>query len=143
MDPLDCPFQRFDKLYEQYKDKANIVIVDFHAEATSEKVAFGWFTEGRASLVVGTHTHVQTADERIFPGGTAFICDLGMTGPYDSVIGVKKEPVIEKFVLKRGKRFEPASGDPWLCGVLVDIDEKTGKALKIERIRLEASKNAV
>lgn len=143
MDPLDCPFQRFDKLYEQYKDQAKVIVVDFHAEATSEKVAFGWHAEGRASLVVGTHTHIQTADDRVFPEGTAYISDLGMTGAYDSVIGVKKEAVLEKFILRRGRRFEPASGDPWLCGVIVDIDEKTGKAQKIERIRLEASKNEV
>ncbi len=113
------------------------MIFDFHAEATSEKMAFAWFMNGRASAVVGTHTHIQTADERILDGGTAYISDLGMTGPYDSVIGMKKETIIERFVDRRGKKFEVASGDPWLCGVTIDIDSDTGKARSIERVRIE------
>lgn len=141
MDPLDCPFQKADEILEELKPITHNIIVDMHAEATSEKMAMGWYLDGRVSAVVGTHTHVQTADERILDQGTAFISDLGMTGPYDSIIGVKKEIVIEKFITKRGRRFETASGDPWLCGVLIDIDESTGKATSIERLRIERKDN--
>ena len=137
MDPLDCPFAAADAAYNQIKDLAKIIILDVHAEATSEKAAMGWHFDGRASFVVGTHTHVQTADERILPGGTAFLSDAGMTGPYDSVIGVKKEIVLQKFLTRRGRKFETASGDAWLCGALVEIDESTGRALHIQRIRIE------
>ena len=140
MDPLDCPFRRADECYEEIRKITPCVLLDIHAEASSEKVAMGWHFDGRASLVVGTHTHVQTADERIFPQGTAFICDAGLTGPYDSVIGIKKEIVVEKFLTKRGRRFEVASGDPWLCGVIVEIDSKTGRAQSIVRLRIEAAR---
>jgi metallophosphoesterase (TIGR00282 family) len=140
MDALDCPFRTADAHYEKLKAQTPVILVDIHAEATSEKVAMGWHFDGRASLVTGTHTHVQTADERVLPGGTAYITDAGMTGPYDSVIGVKKEIVIQKVLTKRGRRFETASGDPWLCGVIVDIDENTGRASHIERVRIEAGR---
>ncbi|MBP7844827.1 MAG: TIGR00282 family metallophosphoesterase [Proteobacteria bacterium] len=143
MDPLDCPFRAFDKIYEANKDFSPCIFVDFHAETTSEKMAFGWHIEGRASAIVGTHTHIQTADERILPKGTAYLTDAGMTGPYDSVIGVVKESVVERYVLKRGKKFEAAERDPWLCGAIIEIDDKTGQAQKIERLRLEASKDEV
>jgi metallophosphoesterase (TIGR00282 family) len=137
MDPIDCPFQKVDEILEELKPITHNIVVDMHAEATSEKMAMGWYLNGRVSAVVGTHTHIQTADERILDAGTAYISDLGMTGPYDSVIGVKKDIVIDRFITKRGRRFETASGDPWLCGVLIDIDSNTGKARSIERIRIE------
>jgi hypothetical protein len=114
-------------------------IVDFHAEATSEKIAFGRFLDGRVSAVVGTHTHVQTADERILPGGTAYISDLGMTGPSDSVIGVETDIVVRKFLTGMPERFETAKHHPQLQGVVVDVDAGSGQALGIERISLTSS----
>jgi metallophosphoesterase (TIGR00282 family) len=143
MDPLDCPFRLFDKLYAEHKDFSPNIFVDFHAETTSEKMAFGWHVEGRASCVIGTHTHIATADERILPKGTAYLTDAGMTGPYDSVIGVDKDTVVERYVIRRGRKFEAATGNPWFCGAVVEIDAQTGKAKKIERLRLEASKDEV
>jgi 2',3'-cyclic-nucleotide 2'-phosphodiesterase len=140
MDPLDCPFRTADALIEPLLQKTKTILIDVHAEASSEKMAMGWHFDGRATLVVGTHTHVQTADERILPNGTAFLTDAGMTGPYDSVIGVKKEIIVEKFLTKRGRRFEPARGDPWLCGVIVESDDATGRALSIERVRIELNR---
>jgi metallophosphoesterase (TIGR00282 family) len=140
MDPLDCPFRAADTLVSELSQKTKVILLDFHAEATSEKMAMGWHMDGKVSVVVGTHTHVQTADERILPGGTAFITDVGMTGPYDSVIGVKKEIILDRFVNKRGRKFEVASGDPWFCAIVADIDENTGHARKIERIRIERSR---
>jgi metallophosphoesterase (TIGR00282 family) len=137
MDPLDDPFRVADELFDELHKHTPIVVLDIHAEATSEKMAMGWHFDGRASFVVGTHTHVQTADERILPGGTAFLTDAGMTGPYDSVIGVKKEIVVQKFLTKRGRRFEVANGEPWLCGAIVEIDASTGRAESIERVRIE------
>ncbi len=137
MDPLDCPFKTVDKLIIEAKKITKNIIVDFHAEATSEKVAMGWYLDGKVSAVVGTHTHIQTADERVLDKGTAYISDLGMTGPYDSVIGMKKEIIIEKFITKRGRKFEAATQDPWLCGVVIDIDDSNGQARSIERIRIE------
>ena len=110
-------------------------MVDFHAEATSEKIAMGWYLAGRVSAVVGTHTHVQTADERILPGGTAYITDLGMTGPLDSVLGVKKEIIIEKFKSQLPQRFVVASGPYQFNAVIIDIDEYTGEANFIQRIQ--------
>ncbi|MCL6559401.1 MAG: TIGR00282 family metallophosphoesterase, partial [Firmicutes bacterium] len=107
---IDCPFRKAEELVEMMKEKARVVVVDFHAEATSEKIAMGWFLAGKVSAVVGTHTHVQTADERILPGGTAYITDLGMTGPWNSIIGVKKEIIIEKFITQIPQRFEVATG---------------------------------
>ena len=137
MEALDCPFHAANDLVPLLKEKTNVIFVDFHGEASSEKSAMGWHLDGRVSAVIGTHTHVQTADERLLPGGTAFMTDAGMTGPYDSVIGVKKEIIVEKFLTKRGKKFETASHDPWLCGVVIEIDEATGHAQSIERIRIE------
>ena len=137
MDPLDCPFRKADELYDELSKHTKVIMIDFHAEATSEKVAMGWHFDGRASFVVGTHTHIQTADERVLPGGTAYLTDAGMSGPYDSVIGVRKEIIIQKFLTKRGKRFETATGDAWLCGAIVEIDESTGHATSIERVRVE------
>jgi metallophosphoesterase (TIGR00282 family) len=137
MDPLDCPFRKVDEILEEVRKITPCVFIDFHGEATSEKMAMGWHVEGRASVVVGTHTHVQTADERLLPGGTAFITDVGMTGPYDSVIGMKKEGIVEKFISRRGKKFETASQDPWLCGIVAEIEDETGHAVSIERVRIE------
>ena len=113
------------------------MFVDFHAEATSEKVAFGWYLDGRVTAVVGTHTHIPTADETVLPKGTAYITDAGMTGPYDSVIGVKKEQVIERFLSGMPARFESANGDVRLCAVVVECDDQTGRASRIERLMLK------
>ena len=113
------------------------MFIDFHAEATSEKIAFGWFMDGSASAVIGTHTHVQTADETILPRGTAYITDVGMTGPHHSVIGAQKDAVIQQFMDRLPTRFEPATEDVKLCGVIIDIDDTTGRALSIERLRID------
>lgn len=131
----DDPFRTVDEILKQVK--AKVVLVDMHAEATSEKMAMGWYLDGRATAVVGTHTHVPTADERVLPKGTAFITDVGMTGPYDSIIGVEKELVLHRFLTSMPARWEPATGDVWLCGVLVDCDEQTGRATRIERYTLK------
>lgn len=142
MDPVDDPFRTADRVIEQIGDDARIVIVDFHAEATSEKQALGWYLDGRATLVVGTHTHVQTADERVLPKGTAYITDAGMSGPMDSVIGMSVESVMPKFTLSMPTRFEVARGGVEVCGVLVDVDEASGKARSICRIRKPAHSTA-
>lgn len=134
MPALDCPFRKIDALLEQLKEHVKVIIVDFHGEATSEKMAFGWYVDGRVTAVCGTHTHVQTADERILPGGTAYISDVGMTGPRDSVIGVKKELVINKFLTQLPARFEVARGPYQFNAVLIEADPETGRAKKINRI---------
>lgn len=136
MDPIDCPFTAVDREMEKLKVETNVIIVDMHAEATSEKIAMGWYLDGKVSAVLGTHTHVQTADERILPNGTAYITDAGMTGPIDSVIGVKKEIVIKKFITGLPSRFEVADGKAKLEGVLVEVDPSTGRSSKIKRIQL-------
>ncbi len=130
----DDPFRVADQILS--KIEAKVILVDFHAEATSEKVSLGWHLAGRVTAVIGTHTHVPTADERVLPGGTAYITDVGMSGPYDGVIGVKKELVVGKFLSGMPVRFEPATGDVRLCAVVIDCDEKTGKARSIERLML-------
>lgn len=135
MDHLECPFRAFDALYEEARLATPLVVVDFHAEATSEKAALAHYADGRASLVFGTHTHVQTADERILPGGTGFITDLGMTGPEDSIIGVSKEIVIEKFLSRMPARFEVAEGPARLCGLVADLDPETGRTTYLFRIQ--------
>ena len=134
MGSCDDPFRYADRLLETIKSK--IVFVDFHAEASSEKVAFGWYLDGRVTALVGTHTHIPTADENILPKGTAYITDVGMTGPYESVIGVKKELVIEKFLNGMPARFEAANGDVRLCAVIVDCNDETGQATNIQRLTL-------
>jgi 2',3'-cyclic-nucleotide 2'-phosphodiesterase len=128
----DDPFRVADELLKHIDTK--VIIVDFHAEATSEKISLGWYLDGRVTAVIGTHTHVPTADERVLPGGTAYITDVGMTGPYDGVIGVKKELVVGKFLNGMPVRFEPATGDVRLSAVVIDCDEKNGKACSIERL---------
>ena len=133
---LDDPFRAADREVTSLAERTRIIFVDFHAEATSEKIAMGWFLDGRVTAVVGTHTHVQTADERVLPGGTAYITDVGMTGPHDGVIGVEKAPVIQKFLSGMPARFEAASGDPILHGVIVTADDASGKATGITRLSL-------
>lgn len=132
---LDCPFRKADEIISRINGKTKILIVDFHAEATSEKAAMGWYLAGRVSAVVGTHTHVQTADDRILPGGTAYITDLGMTGPSDSVIGVKKEAAIKKFTTQIPQHFEVATGLYQFNGAVIEIEENTGEAVYIKRIQ--------
>ena len=135
MDPLECPFKTSLKAAEELSKETNIIIVDMHAEATSEKVALGWYLDGKVSAVLGTHTHIQTADEKILPKGTAYITDAGMTGPYDSVIGRKVEDVLQRFLTLLPTRFEVAESNIQLHGVLLDIDNKTGRAVSIERVQ--------
>ena len=139
MDALDDPFAAVDAILADLTmpDQADAVIIDFHGEATSEKMAMGHYLDGRASLVVGTHTHVPTADHQVLPGGTAYMTDTGMCGDYDSVIGMKKEPAIERFVRKiPGERLTPAEGTATVCGALVEIDDKTGLARTIDPVRV-------
>ncbi|HJV65546.1 MAG TPA: TIGR00282 family metallophosphoesterase [Geomonas sp.] len=136
MNNLDCPFRCADREIARLKEETPVVFVDFHAEATSEKASLGWYLDGRVSAVVGTHTHVQTADERVLNAGTAYITDAGMTGAFDSVIGVKKEEAIYKFVTQRPAKFEIAKKDIRINGVVIEVDEKTGLALGIERINM-------
>ncbi len=139
MNQMDCPFNVAKREIPKLKAETNIIIVDFHAEATSEKSAFGWFLDGKVSAVIGTHTHVQTADETILPKGTAFITDVGMTGPVNSIIGIKKEQIIEKFLTQIPVRFETAKGPSILSGVVIEIDSKTGCATAIHRLQLNFS----
>lgn len=135
MEPVDDPFRAADTILEAVHRSTRIVFIDFHAEATSEKQAFGRYVDGRASAVVGTHTHVQTADERILPGGTAYLTDVGMTGPVDSIIGMRCDIVIPKFVSLLPARFEVAEGESQLCAVLIDVDPNTGRATSVRRIQ--------
>jgi metallophosphoesterase (TIGR00282 family) len=136
MPTLDCPFQVAKRELAALKKRTTAVIVDMHAEATSEKMAMGHYLDGEVVAVVGTHTHVQTADDQILPKGTAYLTDIGMTGPLHSVIGVKKELAIEKFLTGMPRRFEVASGPSVFCAVLLELDARLGKALSIERIRI-------
>lgn len=132
---IDCPFKKADVLIEEARKRTPVIFVDFHGEATSEKQAMGWYLDGKVSAVVGTHTHVQTADERILPKGTAYISDVGMTGPYDGILGVEKDLVIQRFLTNLPVRFEvPKKGRTQLSAVVIEIDEKSGLAKKIERI---------
>ena len=135
MTPIDCPFRAADAILNEIPPGVKIVLVDFHAEATSEKQALAAHLDGRVSAIVGTHTHVQTADERVLPGGTGFITDVGMVGPIDSVIGVRKEQVIERFMRALPVRFEVSEGDACIGGLLVDVDDATGLAREVLRIR--------
>lgn len=132
----DCPFHAADRLLRQLDREVKVIVVDMHAETTSEKVAMGWYLDGRVTAVVGSHTHVQTADERILPRGTAYITDLGMTGPYDSVLGRNKDAVVKSLVTSVPHPYDVASDDVRLCGVIIDCDEQTGQARRIERINI-------
>jgi metallophosphoesterase (TIGR00282 family) len=135
MNSYDCPFRSVDAALEVLGSKASVILVDMHAEATSEKVAMGWYLDGRVSAVVGSHTHVQTADERLLPLGTAYITDAGMCGPRDSVIGVKREQVLRRFLTQMPGRFEVADGPVLVQGAVVDVDESTGRASGVRRFQ--------
>lgn len=130
----DDPFRAMDELLPKIQSK--VIFVDFHAEATSEKVAMGWHLDGRVTAIVGTHTHIPTADERILPGGTAYITDVGMSGPYDSVIGVERDLVLQRFLTGQPGKFEAASANPKMCAVVIECDGATGRAQRIQRIML-------
>ncbi len=135
MKNLDCPFRAADELVAELRDETPIIFVDFHAEATSEKQALGYYLDGRVSAVVGTHTHVQTADERVLSAGTGYLTDVGMTGSQDAIIGNQKEPAMQRFLTQLPVRLEVAKKNPFLCGVLLTINEKTGCCESIERIQ--------
>lgn len=134
--PIDCPFRKADELVEEAREQTNNILVDFHAEASSEKIAMGWHLDGRASIVLGTHTHVQTNDDTILPGGTAFISDVGMVGPKDGVLGMERNAVLHKFITQLPVRFVVDEGKWHLHAISVQIDDATGEARKIEKIRL-------
>jgi len=133
MPATDCPFRKADEILEGLDPAIKVRFVDFHAEVTSEKIAMGWYLDGRVSAVIGTHTHIPTADTRILPGGTAYQTDCGMTGPYHSVIGVETGTIIKRFLTSLPVRMEPARGEPELHSVIIDVDETTGKARSIRR----------
>ena len=134
MSPLDCPFRSADWALQRIKSETKVVILDFHAEATAEKMAMGHYLDGKISALIGTHTHTQTADERILPGGTAFITDVGMSGPYDSVIGMKTVAAINRFLYQTPQKYETASDNVHLAGVFLVVNTETGKSTSIERI---------
>lgn len=136
MHPADCPFRVAKAIVEKLRSDVPVIIVDIHAEATSEKQAMGWYLDGEVSAVFGTHTHVQTADEIILPGGTAYLTDAGMTGPHNSIIGIEKEMIIDRFLTGMPCRFEVARGNVRLQGVVVGIDPQSGKAQSIKRVNL-------
>jgi metallophosphoesterase (TIGR00282 family) len=136
MSPVDCPFRAADRILEKIPQKVRVIIVDMHAEATSEKIAMGWYLDGRVSAVVGTHTHVQTADETVLPGKTAYITDLGMTGPYQSVLGRNKDHVLEHLLTQMPTRFEVADKDVRMSGAIITVDAATGRAEGIRRLML-------
>jgi metallophosphoesterase (TIGR00282 family) len=133
MEPLDCPFRRADEEVAALAAQTPIIIIDFHAEATSEKQALGWYLDGRVSAVIGTHTHVPTADERLLPKGTAYITDVGMVGGRNAVIGISREQALQRFLTSRPQRFEPSRDGLFLSCVFIEIDPKTGRALSIKR----------
>ena len=134
MEPLACPFQTAKAQIKGLKSRTHTILVDIHAEATSEKVAMGWYLDGECTAVLGTHTHVQTADERVLPGGTAYISDVGMTGPMDSVIGVERDLVIKRFLTALPTEFKVAKDRPGLNAVVIDTDDATGRATGIQRV---------
>ncbi|MFZ4454224.1 TIGR00282 family metallophosphoesterase [Salibacterium aidingense] len=136
MQPNDCPFKKADQIVKELRKRTPYIFVDFHAETTSEKQAMGWYLDGRVTAVVGTHTHVQTADNRVLPKGTGYISDAGMTGPMDGILGMEKEAIINKFLTNLPVRFEVAGGREQLNGTLIEVDRKTGQAKNIERIQI-------
>ncbi len=139
MQAIDDPFAVAMREIEAMRSRTRVILVDFHAEATSEKIAMGWYLDGKVSAVIGTHTHVQTADDRILPGGTAYITDAGMTGPHDSIIGSDKEAVLTRFLTGLPARFEPATDNPRLHGLALDVDDESGRATSIERLSFSAA----
>jgi len=143
MHPYDCPFRVGRQEVERLRLETPIIFIDFHAEATSEKIALGWYFDGQVSAVIGTHTHVATADAHILPKGTAFVCDVGMVGPLHSVIGMEVEPIVQRFLTQLPTRFSPVEKGPTVFNsVLLDIDDASGRALRIERIDRETTKHA-
>lgn len=132
----DCPFQAAERELPRLAHRSRVIIVDMHAEATSEKNAMGWFLDGKVSAVLGTHTHVPTSDERVLPGGTAYITDVGMCGAFDSVIGIETDTSLPRFLTSMPSKFEPAKNNPWMNAVLLEIDGETGHARTIERVRV-------
>lgn len=136
MQTIDCPFRSAENALKFLNDKTKNIIVDFHADATSEKISMGWYLDGRVSAVLGTHTHIQTADAQILPKGTAYISDVGMTGPYDSVLGMRKDIAIKRYTLQTAHKYEIAQNDVRLAGTLLEIDAETGQALKIDPFML-------
>ncbi|MBI4774852.1 MAG: TIGR00282 family metallophosphoesterase [Deltaproteobacteria bacterium] len=136
MPPVDCPFLAAERALAEMNDGPRVRIIDFHAEATSEKVAMGWFLDGRVSAVLGTHTHIQTADEQVLPGGTGYITDLGMTGSVNSILGMKKGPVLHRFLTGLPERFSPARKNPVIMGALLHLDPSTGACRSIQRLRV-------
>lgn len=136
MAPIDCPFRAAESVLAKLKQETKVIFVDFHAEATAEKIALAYFLDGKVSAVVGTHTHVQTADERIFPNGTGFITDCGMTGPYESVIGMKIDAAVNRFLYQTPQKYQTATENVHLSGMFFKIDSSTGKTVEIERIFL-------
>ena len=136
MIPIDCPFRKADQILNGLDSSVKVRFLDFHAEVTSEKMAMGWYLDGRVTALLGTHTHIPTADERILPGGTAYQTDVGMSGPYDSVIGVEVEQVLQRFLTGMPGKFEPAKGNPKMCSTLISCDGATGRAHHIQRIML-------
>jgi len=136
MPPIDCPFRTINQIISELQNLCEIIIIDFHAEATSEKLALGWYLDGKVSCIAGTHTHIQTADERIFPQGTAYISDLGMVGPWNSILGVDKEAVITKFLTGLPVKFNVAADDDTIfCAIIIEIDDHSSKANRIIRIQ--------
>jgi len=138
---LECPFRVGEKEAEKLREETKIIVVDFHAEATSEKMALAWFLNGKVSAVLGTHTHVQTSDEKILSGGTAYITDVGMTGPMASVIGIRRQAALERFLTQIPWKFDVATDEIELQGAIIDVEEETGKTRSIERIRVPLKKN--
>ena len=143
MDPIDSPYPVIDRMLDEVPRDVLVRVVDFHAEASSEKVGMGWYLDGRVSICFGTHTHTPTADARVLPGGTAFISDVGMTGPYASVLGRRTERVLKFFTTGMPQMFDVATGDPRMSGILATIDEKTGKALSIQRVEVHGTEQTV
>jgi len=135
MEPVPCPVGASRRAVDERRAQTRVILVEIHAEATSEKRALGWFLDGKVSAVYGTHTHVPTADEEVLPGGTGYISDLGMTGPYASVIGMRKEEVLERFLTQRPTAWTAAKEDVRMCGALFDIDEESGKTRAVQRVR--------
>jgi metallophosphoesterase (TIGR00282 family) len=142
MQPLDDPFAVVLREIEAIRHRTRVIILDFHAEVTSEKTAMAWHLDGRVTAVIGTHTHVQTADERILPKGTAYLTDVGMTGPHDSIIGMEVGPSLARFLSGMPTKFEPATGNPRLHGVIIQADDRTGHATRITRIGYSESELA-
>jgi metallophosphoesterase (TIGR00282 family) len=141
MEPIDCPFRNSDDEIERLRASTPVIVVDFHAEATSEKQAMGWYLDGKVSAVIGTHTHVPTADERILPQGTAFITDVGMVGAYNSVIGIRRDQAVKRFLTARPQRFEPGKEGALFSAVFVEVYQKTGKAISIRREMITEEKS--